>query len=88
MASCEPKLYNCVSAAMFDVLKEKLHNFGIDLGQELKGRIDGPMGVVMDYGFDPDSQKLAIQVVEKNFLIGCKQIEGLVEGALREAGWE
>ena len=86
MAACEPRLYTGVDISVFEGLKSKLSGLGINLANNDQGRIKGPMGVVMDYGYD--GAQLAIHVVEKNFLVGCKQIENLIEGALREAGWQ
>lgn len=81
--SCEPKTYSNVTKSVYQCLKGKLSDKGINLEAD-SGRIEGPMGTVIDYKWDEAASTLFIHLVEKSFFIPCAQVDSLLEKAIQD----
>jgi len=87
MSTCDPRVYSRVTPILFNGLQSRLQTMGIALTGNT-GRVEGPMGIVLEYAFEPNGQTLQIHVVEKSFIVPCSQIHNMIEKAMQELGWQ
>jgi hypothetical protein len=83
MASCEPMYFTGVTNSQYEKMKSKLASMGYPL-EGNSGTIKGPMGIVIEYAYDPAGSSLTVTVVEKSFFIPCGRIQSELSKAIRD----
>jgi hypothetical protein len=82
---CEAKTFNNLSQDVFERLKSKLGENGLNITAD-SGTIKGPMGIVMEYEWDPENNSLYTKVLEKSFFVPCNQVDSILSKAIKECG--
>ncbi len=80
---CDPLYFNGITAEAFSKVTVDLAAAGFELNGP-SGIVNGPYGIVINYEWTEASQSLKIVVVEKNFLVSCKQIHTKLSAALEK----
>jgi hypothetical protein len=76
----ESKVFTNVSEEHFNKLKSKLKELGINL-EDTEGTVSGMFGVKLKYQYLYNN--LTVDILEKPFLIGYKQIFSQIENAMK-----
>lgn len=83
MAKCDPFRFQGISASVFQQISRELASKGFPLAGP-SGTVNGPFGIVISYVWEPSSESLTIEVVDKSFLVSCDQIRRQLESALHK----
>jgi hypothetical protein len=75
--------FTAVTNAQYEKLKNRLASIGYPL-EGNSGTINGPMGIVIEYVYDPVGFTLMVHVVEKSFFIPCGRIQTELSKAIRD----
>ena len=82
---CEAKTFDNVNQEVFEKLKSKLAENGLTITAN-SGTVKGPMGIVMEYGWNAENNSLYTKVLEKNFFVPCNQVDNILSKAIKECG--
>jgi hypothetical protein len=84
MGGCDPITYHNVTQNVFNNLKNKLANVGINIPAGNKGEIEG-YGVKGHFKWD-GSSNLTVTVTDKPLVLPCGIIMGKFNDAVHDAG--
>ncbi|HYG17736.1 MAG TPA: hypothetical protein VD816_02360 [Ohtaekwangia sp.] len=85
MASCDPIHFTGISAAVFNNVRAELTGNGFDLSGP-SGVVHGPYGIVLRYNWDEGTERLDIEILDKNFFVTCGQIRAQLDKAFSRFG--
>lgn len=80
---CEVKVFDGVVPSVMEQIREKVSSLGLDLIGD-KGKVEGPMGIELEFEYNQENSTLQVQVTKKNMMISCSMIYDQLQGALDE----
>jgi hypothetical protein len=86
IAACKPATFNNISQAVRNCFEENGRRQGVDWqGDNTSGKFS-KSGVVTEYKYDPQAQKLTLRVIEKPWIVSCDFLYGKMHEGLQNCG--